>query len=140
MTGEAVLAPERASTLFRGHRYLLKAPIDFTAVQWLEFNRDYEAFAAATEPAEATAWSMLLMCQIFHRGDQAAGRQSWWRRLLRRPAPVGSGPSAREIMSSTFGERLRALQDFTRASRGCGLGRAPRPTTGARETENRSAR
>ena len=122
------IAPVRATTVLRGRRYQLRAPVDFTPLEWLEFNRDYEAFVSATEPAELSERSLLLMPQIFHYGDQGSvvsGR--WWRRFFRRRRFESSGPDARTLMATSFGERLRALQDFTMASVGTGLGTTPRP-------------
>ena len=124
------IAPDRATTVLRGRRYQLRAPIDFTPVEWLEFNRAYEQFIAATEPAELSERSLLLMPQIFHYGDQAVVKpRRRWLPFFRRPRFAESGPDARAIMASTFGERLRALQDFTWASSGSGLGTTSRPMT-----------
>ena len=121
------IAPVRATTVLRGRRYQLRAPVDFTPLEWLEFNRDYEQFVSATEPGELSERSLLLMPQIFHYGDEAVPATSWWRRFFRRRRFESSGPDARVLMATSFGERLRALQDFTRASVGTGLGTTPRP-------------
>ena len=52
MLGSASLAPVRRRKRIGASFYLLKAPIDFTVVTWLEMVRDMERLQANEDPAE----------------------------------------------------------------------------------------
>ena len=131
MAARPEIAPERGTAVLGGRRYQLKAPIDFTPLEWLEFNRDYELFALAVEPAEVSERLYILMPRIFVYGEPAPRRRRWppWKT----PAP-DVGPDAQAILGAPFGERLQALRDFMQASSGTGLGATSRPTTATPES------
>ena len=112
---DRIIAPQRASTVLRGRRYQLKAPIDFSVQSWVQFMGAYDEFAGAVEPAEINERLMVLMGRIFWFGEERPAWGNLLRRALRRPVVERSGPDVRTVLSWTFGERLQALQDFTTA-------------------------
>ena len=122
------IAPQRATTVLRGRRYQLRAPIDFQVVSWLDFQRKYEEFVTATDPAIVNGRLLILMGSIFFFGEERPVWRNLLWRALGRPSIESSGPDVRTVLSWTFGERLHALQDFTRALSVTGAMTTSRPT------------